>query len=194
VRVEAAVKKFLTIAFVALLSTATSALLIFRSLEARIAQSFKVPQIDQTPELRNNPHASYDFSFASLNGQSHRLSDLRGKVVFVNFWGTWCIRCVAEMPTIQKLYETLKDDPSVAFVIASRLDTPERVRAYAKYGRYDLPFYMVNDSDIPQALQFNQYPTTFIFRKDGSLAETQIGGADWDDPSVVQSIRRLEIR
>lgn len=123
----------------------------------------------------------------------HHSSELRGKVVFVNFWATWCIRCVAEMPTIQKLYDSLKNDPSVVFVIASRLDTPARVRLYAKYGHYDVPFFTVKDSDIPPSLQFNQYPTTFIFAKNGSLAETQVGGADWSDPSVVDSIRKLEI-
>lgn len=165
---------------------------VLRVLEAKITYSFKTPQIGQSTQPQAKPPRDYNSTYSSLDGRTHHLSELHGKVVFVNFWGTWRIRCVAEMPTIQKLYHSLKNDPSLAFVIASRLDTPARVRLYAKYGNYDLPFYTVEDSEIPQSLQFNQYPTTFIFAKDGSLAETQVGGADWSDPSVVASIRKLE--
>ena len=166
--------------------------LALRILVARITRSFKTPEIAESTQLRAKPVADYNFTYSSLDGRVHHLSELRGKVVFVNFWGTWCVRCVAEMPTIQTLYDLLKDDSSVVFVIASRLDTPARVRLYARYGHYNLPFYTVEDSDIPESLQFNQYPTTFIFAKDGSLAETQVGGADWSAPSVVASIRKLE--
>jgi hypothetical protein len=74
------------------------------------------------------------------------------------------------------------------------LDTPAKIRLYARYGDYDLPFYTIKDADIPHSLQFDQYPTTFIFAKDGSLAETQVGGADWSDASVAQSIRKLEAK
>lgn len=185
-------KRWLTGAFVTLLFFVAAGFVALRVLEARIAHSFKTPQIADSPQRKTEPLADYDFKYSSLDGRVHHLSELHGRAVFVNFWGTWCIRCVAEMPTIQKLYDSLKSDPSVAFVIASRLDTPARVRLYGRYGRYDLPFYTVEDSDIPQSLQFNQYPTTFIFAKDGSLAETQVGGADWSAPSVVASIRKLE--
>ena len=184
---------FTTCAALLLLAVVTT-IALFKLLEIRIAHSFRPASIAAAgPSGDIKPAAAYNFSYKSLDGQVHNLSELRGKVVFVNFWGTWCIRCVAEMPTIQKLYDQLKNDPSVAFVIASRLDTPSKVRLYAKYGHYDLPFYTLHDSDVPQALQFNQYPTTFIFAKDGSLAESQVGGANWDDPSVAQSIRRLEL-
>lgn len=185
-------KRWLIGALAALLFLVAAASIVLGVLEARIVHSFKTPEISGLVQSQSKPHVDYDFKYASLDGRVHSLSELQGKVVFVNFWGTWCIRCVAEMPTIQKLYDSLKNDPSVAFVIASRLDTPTRVRVYARYGRYDLPFYTVEDSDIPQSLQFNQYPTTFIFAKDGSLAETQVGGADWSAPSVVASIRKLE--
>lgn len=179
-------------AVAALLLVVAAGLVFLRVLEAKIAHSFKTPQIAQSTQPHAKPLPDYNFAYSSLDGRTHHLSELHGKVVFVDFWGTWCIRCVAEMPTIQKLYDALKNDPSIVFVIASRLDTPGRVRLYAKYGNYDLPFYTLEDADIPQSMQFNQYPTTFIFAKDGSLAERQVGGADWSAPSVVTSIRNLE--
>lgn len=180
-------KRLLTGAFITILAVAVLAVLCLKFLESRISANFTSPPLHQSL-----PQQNYDFKYASLDGAKHNLSQLKGKVVFVNFWGTWCIRCVAEMPTIQTLYNDLKNDPAIAFVIASRLDTPQRIHLYARYGHYDLPFYMVSDADIPQAMVFNQYPTTFIFAKDGSLAERQIGGADWSSPSVIQFIRQLE--
>lgn len=163
-------------------------------LKLSITRSFSVPQFGKESALNGGTRSDQDFQYSTLDGKIQRISQLKGKVVFVNFWGTWCIRCVAEMPTVQKLYDQFKDDPSIVFIIASRLDTPERVRWYAKYGHYDLPFYTIRDQDIPQTMQFSQYPTTFIYAKDGSMAEHQIGGANWDDPRVVEFIHSLENR
>jgi thiol-disulfide isomerase/thioredoxin len=161
-------------------------------LRLRILRSFSVPRFGNETVLNSKVRSDYDFQHSSLDGRVHRISQLKGKVVFANFWGTWCIRCVAEMPTIQELYNKFKNDDSVVFIIASRLDSPRRVRFYAKRGHYDMPFYTVRDEDIPEAMQFSQYPTTFIYAKDGSIAEHQIGGADWNDPKVFRFIHEQE--
>ncbi len=164
----------------------------FHFLEGRIARSFSVPIFSKQLSLKSEVKSDYDFQYSTLDGKVRSVSQLRGKVVFVNFWGTWCIRCVVEMPNIQKLYDKFKNDNSIVFVIASRLDTPEKIRWYARYTHYDLPFYTIRDQDIPAAMQFNQYPTTFIYDKEGFMVEKQIGGADWNDPKVVQYIHSLE--
>jgi hypothetical protein len=99
---------------------------------------------------------------------------------------------VAEMPTVQALYNHFKNDTSVAFIIASRLDTPGKVKTFATKHHYDLPFYTIQDSDIPLQLRYNQYPATFIFDRDGSLATKHISAANWSDPSVIAFIKSLE--
>lgn len=162
-------------------------------LTARVRRNFHTPQFTEQASL-NGPLSDYDFRYSTLDGQVLHVSQLKGKVVFVNFWGTWCIGCVVEMPTVQKLYDQFKNDPSVVFVIASRLDTPARVRWYARHEHYDLPFYTIKDLDIPQAMRFNQYPATFIYAKDGTVAEHHIGGANWNDPRVVDFLHSLENR
>ncbi len=73
-----------------------------------------------------------DFTFHTLGGEPKRLSDFRGKVVFLDLWGTWCIQCVAEMPTVQKLYDHYSNDPQVVFLIVSRMDTAQSVRRFAR--------------------------------------------------------------
>ncbi|HEY0795024.1 MAG TPA: TlpA disulfide reductase family protein [Acidisarcina sp.] len=75
-----------------------------------------------------------DLSFQTLDGRVRHLSDFKGKVVFLDLWGTWCVQCIAEMPTVQQLYLHYKDDPQVVFLIVSRLDKPQQVARYARLG------------------------------------------------------------
>ena len=153
--------------------------------EALVKKRLKAPEVPVAMK------EEFNFKYATLQGEEKQVSDLKGKVVFVNFWGTWCIPCVAEMPTVQKLYDHFKNDSSIVFLIASRLDTPEKINAFAKKHGYTLPFYTIKDEDIPASMKFNQYPATFIYGKDGHIAMKHINGADWSDTSVVHFIERL---
>ncbi len=160
---------------------------------------FLFHRIRKNVEVRS-PHMSAislpapDLNFQTLNGQALHLSDFRGKVVFLNLWGTWCIQCIAEMPTVQKLYSHYKDDPKVVFLIISRLDTPQQVERYARVSGYTLPFFVTRDDNIPPSMYFQQYPATFLYSKNGRIAMEHAGGADWADPSVIAFIDDLKNR
>ena len=145
----------------------------------------------RAPALASESQAGVDLAYRTLDGDVRHVSDSKGQVVFVNLWGTWCIPCVAEMPKVQRLYDHYRGDPGVKFLIVSRLDTPERVRLFAKTGGFTLPFYVTEDRDIPQSLRFDQYPATFIFDKTGRLVSKHIGPADWSDESVITFLERL---
>jgi thiol-disulfide isomerase/thioredoxin len=135
-----------------------------------------------------------DLHFQTLDGTARSLSDTKGKVVFLDLWGTWCIQCVAEMPTVQKLYSHYQNDPTVEFLIVSRMDSPEAVKRYAHRNGLDLPFYIRRDEDVPPSMYLHQYPATFIYAKDGRLATQHAGGADWSDASVIDFIDNLKNR
>jgi hypothetical protein len=96
------------------------------------------------------------------------------------------------MPTVQRLYDHYRNDPKVTFLIVSRLDTPSAVRSHARRNYLDLPFYIMRDEDIPSAMQLQQYPSTFLFAKDGTLVAKHVAAADWSDPSVIVFIDRLK--
>ena len=72
------------------------------------------------------------------------------------------------MPTVQKLYDHYRNDPQVKFLIVSRLDSPSSVLSHARRNHLSLPFYVTQDQDIPGSMKLNQYPSTFIYAKDGS--------------------------
>jgi len=168
-----------TLALIALCAAFT----LFKLIQKRID--------NHAPHLvaRNIPAA--DLHFQTLDGNPHALSDYKGKVVFLDLWGTWCIQCVAEMPTVQKLYDHYRGDPNVQFLIVSRLDTPTKVERYARINRFDLPFYVTRDQDIPDSMYLHQYPATFLYTKDGLLAAQHAGGANWSDASVIHFIDHL---
>jgi thiol-disulfide isomerase/thioredoxin len=169
-----------------LLLAACAGLLLFKLVENRLAARLK------PPELQREPMAASDMTYRTLDGAVEHLSAAKGQVVFLNLWGMWCIGCVAEMPTVQRLYDHYRNDPRVKFLIVSRLDSPERVRGYARLNHFNLPFYVTQDADIPDTLEFHQYPATFVFAKDGTLVARHLGAADWSDRSVVEFIDRLK--
>jgi len=109
------------------------------------------------------------------------LSDFRGKVVFLNFWGSWCPPCVAEMPGIQKLYEA--KGKNVAFVLITMRDKPERFISFLQEHQYSMPVYEAN-SLLPKALIPGSFPTTYIINKKGEVVIKEIRSADWNNPEI----------
>lgn len=146
----------------------------------------------KAPHLVSSPEPAIDFPFRTLDGTRMHLAATKGKIVFVDLWGTWCIQCVAEMPTVQALYDHFRNDPDVTFLIISRLDSAESVRRYARRNHFDLPFYTTDDADIPASMQLHQFPATFLYSPDGVMMAKHTGAADWSAPSVVSYINSLK--
>ena len=95
------------------------------------------------------------------------------------------------MPTVQKLYNHYRNDPDVEFLIVSRLDSPLAVRSYAYRNHLSLPFYVTQDVDVPGSMNLGQFPATFIYVRDGSIAKHDAGAGDWSDKSVIKFIDQL---
>ena len=152
----------------------------------------KIATNEQPPHLVYNPQPAPDLVYRTLDGQPLHLSSTKGKVVFLDLWGTWCIQCIAEMPTVQQLYNHYKNDPNVDFLIVSRMDSPSSVRSYARRNHLDLPFYLTHDDDIPPSMQLHQFPSTFLYARDGRMVAKHTAAADWSDPSVITFIDQLK--
>ena len=168
------------------LLAAASALLIFKLVQYRVAAHMRPPHLQLQPEPAS------DLTYRTLDGIPQLLSSTKGQVVFLDLWGTWCVQCIAEMPTVQKLYDHYKDDPQVKFLIVSRMDKPSAVRSYARRNHLDLPFYITHDDEIPPAMQLNQFPATFLYAVDGTLVAKHTGAADWSAPTVIAFIDHLK--
>ncbi len=131
-----------------------------------------------------------DFTLADLNGRRIRLGSLKGKVVFLNFWATWCPPCILEMPTMEKLHREFGSKGLVILAVNFREST-EQVKAFLK--EYQLTFTTLLD---PKGKVFELYqawslPTTTIVNKKGQAVGKVIGYRDWHKPEMKEFFRRL---
>jgi len=130
-------------------------------------------------ETENLPEASREFYFADLNGSVSSLNEFEGKAVFLNIWATWCPPCIAEMPSIQALYNDVKENPNVAFVLVSMDEDFEKAKAFMEQREYDLPIYHYR-TKAPGTYQSTVIPTTYVISADGKLAMEKRGLAKYD--------------
>ena len=121
--------------------------------------------------------AAYDFELTDQYGESHRLSDYKGKVIFLNFWGTWCPPCRAEMPDIQKLYEEYAaqgEDAEVVILGAAapgmgQEGTEEEITQFMRENGYTYPVLMDTDWEMFTWYGITSFPTTFMIDRDGNI-------------------------
>lgn len=116
------------------------------------------------------------------------LADFKGQVVFLNFWGSWCPPCVAEMPSIQELYESKGKE--VAFVLMTMQDKPEKFVPYLQENQYTMPVYEA-ESLLPKKIIPNVFPTTYIINKRGEVVFRETKTKDWNQAEVHQILERL---
>ena len=130
----------------------------------------------------------YGWMLEDLEGRAVAFEKYRGKTVFLNVWASWCPPCVAELPSIARLAATPGLD-RVAFVCVSIDDDPESVRRFLK-GK-DWPMTFLHTSRLAPAFTTEGIPATFVIAPDGQIAASAVGGADWDDRSVVAFLERI---
>ncbi len=133
--------------------------------------------------------SDYNWQFADENGNPYNLSEAKGKVVFLNYWATWCPPCIAEMPSIQKLYDQYKDNPEVVFIFATT-DPKDKVDEFMSDNGYSLPVYYMHTA-APEQLESRSIPFTVLIGKDGDIAIRKKGSADWNSKRVRKTIDEL---
>lgn len=131
-----------------------------------------------------------DILFKSMDGQIVNLKDQKGKVVFINFWATWCPPCVAEMPSIQKLYSTLKEDERILFLLVDMDNKPEKSQKFMDKRRFNLPVY-TPASSIPDILFTRALPTTIVLNKNRKIVFKHEGTADYSNAEFINYIKEL---
>lgn len=115
-----------------------------------------------------------NFSLERLDGGELVLSDLRGKGVVLNFWGTWCEPCKAEMPALQKKYETYKDQ-GLEVVGVNIGESPITVEPFIKQYGVGFPIVLDRKSQITKLYRIGPIPTTFFISPEGKVEEIYIG-------------------
>jgi len=130
-----------------------------------------------------------DFDTLDLDGKVWSLSKLKGKVVFVNFWATWCSPCREEMPSMQRLYTKLPKDKFEMIALFNN-DKKPAVRNFVS--QLGLTFPILSDEHNFAGTKYGLtgLPETFIVDKQGVIREKIIGPAKWDSPENVEMLMR----
>ena len=142
------------------------------------------------PSMREAP----PLSLRDLQGQTHTLAPLRGKVVVLNFWASWCEPCVAEMPSVLRLAET-RGDEGVVVLAVNFQEGPAKIRAFLEnvLGEVpgSLPVLLDADGGAAKAWTRRVFPTTVLVGRDGRPRWSVVGEFDWTGPQARQLIDPL---
>lgn len=131
----------------------------------------------------------HNLPMVTLDGKATNLSDLKGKVVFVNLWASWCPPCRAEMPGIEGLYKKM-DKSKVAFVMLSLDDNVAKAQKFVQSHGYTFPVYL-RTGDLPAPFDSNSIPSTVILGPDGQVAARHDGMAEYDTPAFKAALDKL---
>jgi peroxiredoxin len=136
------------------------------------------------------PKAAPDFTLPSANGQQVSLRQFRGKIVFLNFWATWCIPCREEMPAIERLHQTY---PAQDFAVLSidLKETADQVKTFFQKHSLSFPALLDQDGSVFREYLVAGMPTTYLIGRDGTLLARGIGGRDWTRREAQQLIKEL---
>jgi peroxiredoxin len=173
------------------------AVLVFYNLKGGLSQqeqsSVTVIE-DSTKKLRlefpKTPAAAPNFELKDPAGKPLSLKDFRGKVVFLNFWATWCPPCIEEMPAMEKLHQELEKDGLVMLAVNFQ-EGPERVKEF--FTQHNLTFTPLLDRDGKVTEQYQAWglPVSVVINKRGQIAARATGSKDWHSDEARQFFKKL---
>ncbi|MDP8224011.1 MAG: TlpA disulfide reductase family protein [Candidatus Lernaella stagnicola] len=145
------------------------------------------------------PSVAADFRVAGLDGKEVHLSDLKGKVVFLNFWATWCKPCIRELPSIQNLQKRYgaRDDFAIVAVSVDEGPTKELKDFLDGFNRrtavepLSFPVFHDPKGETAAAYHVSGFPTTFLIDRDGQIHRRFIGPRHWGDKHFLAMLDEL---
>jgi peroxiredoxin len=132
-----------------------------------------------------------DFAVPDLGGRAVRLSALRGKVVLVNVWTTWCPPCREEMPSMQKLYERMRGRDFELLAVSQDEGGQSVVEPFVKDMKLSFPVLVDPERQVGERFGVWGYPETFVIDRNGFVVDRVIGPRDWSAPAEVARIEAL---
>ena len=136
--------------------------------------------------------SALDFNLADLSGIDVTLSTMRGKVILLNFWATWCPSCRREMPSLETLYRDFRSyhDFAVLTVSIDQGGKPAVTQFMANNG-YDFPVVLDPSNATSVAYGLSGIPSTFVIGRAGQIIWNCAGALNWSDPTVRAALKKL---
>jgi len=134
----------------------------------------KIPHISRPVEIK----------LKDVLGNTVSLSDFRGKIVFLNFWATWCPPCIIEMPSMEKLHRRFKDKNFVMVAVNSQ-ETDAQVKSFFEKNKLSFTALLDSSGEVGSWFGVNALPTTFVLDKQGRIIGSALGPRDWNSQASV---------
>ena len=145
-----------------------------------------IPHLEAMKEQAPTP----DFTLPNLDGKKVSLKEFRGKVVFLNFWATWCVPCREEMPAMEKLYQEFKEKNFVVLAVNVK-DRKQEAVNFVKELKLSYPIVMDPDAQVGLLYGAWGLPTTYLIGSKGEGLARAWGPAEWDSPAARNLIKEL---
>jgi len=118
-----------------------------------------------------------DFSLQTLEGETIRLSELRGRPLIINIWASWCLPCEAEMPALQNVYDEYRDEGfTVLAVNATSQDSRADAEAFVREYGLTFPILLDTEGRVVRLYQVSAFPSSYFVGPDGKIREVIVGG------------------
>jgi peroxiredoxin len=131
-----------------------------------------------------------DFTLQTADGRSITLSQLKGKVVFLNFWATWCPPCRSEMPSMEMLYQRYKQN-GLELIALDIMEKPSQVQAFMQEYAYTFPVVLDTRGEVSNQYGIQAVPATFIIDRDNTIIFSAVGTRNWSTPGIFAAFERL---
>jgi thiol-disulfide isomerase/thioredoxin len=134
--------------------------------------------------------ADYNFRLIDSEGNKLDVRDLQGKTIFINMWATWCAPCVAEMPSINDLYNKIENKEDIIFLMISYDRDMRTARGWVKRKGFDFPVYQLA-SALPDMYETGVVPTTFVISPEGKIVLSKTGMANYDTRRFMKFLNKM---
>lgn len=148
-----------------------------------------IPYLPTSVSAKKGERVNLSGEFYSVDGKPVYFDDYAGKLIFLNFWATWCGPCRAEMPSMAGLHQELSDQGLA--IIAVTDEDPETVRSYLEREPYPFAILLDPKGTLFRRLQVRALPTTFVINAQDQIVLEHQGGYRWDTPRTIDKFRQL---
>ena len=162
------------------------------------AKSWLLKQVVSTGLLKaeikrdsdKNTSEAVTFSYTDAKGEPATTADLKGKVVFINFWASWCPPCRAEMPSLKNLYQKFKDDDRFVFLFMNEDEDKNKAIEYLEKNSFTIPLFY-SSGNVPREIFSGSLPTTIVLDKEGKIVLKHQGMAGYDTEGFIRQLKEL---
>ncbi|MBF0327835.1 MAG: redoxin domain-containing protein [Nitrospirae bacterium] len=155
-----------------------------------VAVTFIAQNSDRPPQKAVAGTEAPKFELKDITGKAWSLQELKGKVVLLNFWATWCDTCKSENPSLQRLVTSESNNSNFIALSVLFKDEPKNAIEYVKQTGFNLPV-LVDDKKIGAAYGLTGVPETFLINKKGVIVKKVIGPIEWDTPDVKAYLNKM---